>query len=105
MKPAKKSTMDEYLKKHPFLKETAGLHLGLEKILSQLVKPVSFPEKADLIAYTKEGLPLLQQAGLQKRMAEAAAREALKSIREWYEDPNRGFNELPSLIYPTEELS
>ena len=73
MKPAKKSTMDEYLKKHPFLKETAGLHLGLEKILSQLVKPVSFPEKADLIAYTKEGLPLLQQAGLQKRMAEAAA--------------------------------
>ena len=75
MKPAKKSTMDEYLKKHPFLKETAGLHLGLEKILSQLAKPVSFPEKAVLISYTKDGLPLLQQAGLQQMMAEAAAAE------------------------------
>lgn len=73
MKPAKKSTLDEYLKKHPFLKETAGLHLGLEKILSQLVKPVSFPEQAELIDDTKDGLPLLQQAGLQQMMAEAAA--------------------------------
>lgn len=33
-----------------------------------------------------------------------AAREALKPIREWYEDPARGFSELQSLIYAEEEL-
>lgn len=40
-----------------------------------------------------------------RRVAETAAREALKPIREWYEDSDRGFSELPALIFTSEELA
>ena len=66
MKTAKKSPMDEYLKKHPFLTETANLQLAMEKILTGAVSPVSFPVKDDIAELVKDGIPLLQQPQLQR---------------------------------------
>ena len=86
MKTAKKSPMDEYLKKHPFLAETANLQLAMEKILTGAVSPVSFPEKDDIANLVKDGMPLLQQPQLQRTMVKVAAvslgdcLEALKDI-------------------------
>lgn len=86
MKTAKKSPMDEYLKKHPFLEETANLQLAMEKILTGAVSPVSFPEKDDIAELVKDGMPLLQQPQLQRTMVKVAAvslgdcLEALKDI-------------------------
>ena len=86
MKTAKKSPMDEYLKKHPFLVETANLQLAMEKILTGAVSPVSFPEKDDIKKLVKDGMPLLQQPQLQRTMVKVAAvslgdcLEALKEI-------------------------
>lgn len=73
MKTAKKSPMDEYLKKHPFLVETANLQLAMEKILTGAVSPVSFPEKDDIANLVKDGMPLLQQPQLQRTMVKVAA--------------------------------
>ncbi|MCR5439769.1 MAG: formate dehydrogenase accessory protein FdhE [Selenomonas sp.] len=73
MKTAKKSPMDEYLKKHPFLAETANLQLAMEKILTGAVSPVSFPEKDDIVNLVKDGMPLLQQPKLQRTMVKVAA--------------------------------
>ena len=73
MKTAKKSPMDEYLKKHPFLVETANLQLAMEKILTGAVSPVSFPEKVDIANLVKDGMPLLQQPQLQRTMVKVAA--------------------------------
>lgn len=75
MKPVKKSPMDEYLKKHPFLEETAHMHLAMEKILAGEVSPVSFPEKEDILQAVKEGIPLLQQLKLQQTIVKVAAVE------------------------------
>ena len=86
MKTAKKSPMDEYLKKHPFLVETANLQLAMEKILTGAVSPVSFPVKDDIAELVKDGMPLLQQLQLQRTMVKVAAvslgdcLEALKEI-------------------------
>lgn len=86
MKTAKKSPMDEYLKKHPFLTETANLQLAMEKILTGAVSPVSFPVKDDIAELVKDGMPLLQQPQLQRTMVKVAAvslgdcLEALKDI-------------------------
>lgn len=75
MKPVKKSPMDEYLKKHPFLEETANMHLAMEEILAGEVSPVSFPEKADIFQAVANGIPLLQELKLQQTVVKAAAVE------------------------------
>lgn len=75
MKPVKKSPMDEYLKKHPFLEETAAIHLAMDKILAGEIPPVSFPEKADILQAVKEGIPLLQQMRLHQTIVKVAAVE------------------------------
>lgn len=75
MNPVKESMMDEYLKKHPYLKETAKLYLGMEKILSEQVAPVSLPEPQELAGLVRDGLPLLQQAQLQQTVVKVAAVE------------------------------
>lgn len=75
MKPVKKSPMEEYLKKHPFLEETAHMYLAMKKILTGEILPVSFPEKEDILRMTKEGIPLLQQMTLHQTMVKVAAVE------------------------------
>lgn len=75
MKPVKKSPMDEYLKKHPFLEETANMHLAMEEILAGEVSPVSFPEKADIFQAVANGIPLLQELKLQQTVVKVAAVE------------------------------
>ncbi|MCR5757271.1 MAG: formate dehydrogenase accessory protein FdhE [Selenomonas sp.] len=73
MKPVKKSPLDEYLQKHPFLEETAQLHLAMETILKNEITPVSFPAVGEIIKLVKDGVSLLQQESLQVQVARAAA--------------------------------
>ena len=62
--------MQEYLKKHSYLEESAKLNEALDKAV-EFVKPLNFPAVDDCKELVKEGLPLLQHEDLQNLVTEA----------------------------------
>jgi len=82
MKKNQEEHLEEYLAEHSFLRETAELHLAMEKMVHSLVRPLRFPGEEEVKERLSKGVPLLQQEDLQKKALEAIARHLPKLLGE-----------------------
>lgn len=73
--------MQEYLNKHPFLKESAELHQAIDNAVKS-IEPIELPTVDECKELVKEGLPILQHENIQAKVTEAIERVAPNVINQ-----------------------